>query len=271
MQVPNLISSKECKELVYSKTGTSTEIIDDDFRLWAAEAMMIIGSPVSFIPKVIGSKSNPSYKFTNHTVNLPCDFYALMPGGLMVNGVPVRYSENAFLYLKEGDCCNLEILNTPLEVFTDNFGNTFSPEVGRKVNENSVDITFNIVNGQIVFNKKEGDVCMAYYSLPIDNEGYIMIPDTAKYKRAITDYIIHNMDYIAWRRGDINNNVYQESKSNKEWSISAASMELKIPDVAQTESIKNALVRLVPAVNEYNKLFSTLGTQERRRNFNRRF
>lgn len=255
MIVPKLISSKVCAEMFYSKTGIQTELLDDDLRLWASEAYLLIGSPMTFIPKVVGSNVRADYAFKDYSVQLPCDFHKLIPGGISVNGVPVKWRSNAFHHLKDGDCCNLDYLNTPVEIFTDNFGNQFSPSAGRLLHNQLEEYTFDIVDDRMTFNVKTGELCLAYWSLPIDNEGYVMIPDTAKFKRAITDYLIWCNDYILWRQDSLKDKVYQTSEANKEWSISSAISELKVPDVEQTESIKDLMIRLKPAVQEYNRFF----------------
>lgn len=266
MIVPKLISSKVCIEQFYSSTGLQTELNEDDFRLWTAEVVDLIKYPLQYIPKVIGFQSNPDYHFTNYQVTLPCDFHSLIPGGIMVDGHYVKWAEDAFHYLMSGDCCDLGKLNDQkLEIFIDQFGNQFSPEVGRKVEDNCHEITFSISNNVITFNKKEGYCCLAYYSIPLDNEGYVMIPDTAMYKRAVTDYIRWKNDYILWRQQSLSDKVFQFSDQEKCWSVSAAIAELKQPSVEQTEVMKNSIIRLTPLVTSYNRFFRDLGQQEQKR------
>jgi hypothetical protein len=267
MIIPKLVSSREAVEQFYSNTGTQSELNDDDIRLWTAELCDLLKLPLSYIPKVIGHKQNSAYDFTNFTVPLPCDFQSLIPGGIAVNGNPVRWRQNSFHYLMGGDCCDLANLNTSMDIFVDQFGNEFSPQAS--VNPNLAplyqDITFDITDNRIVFNVREGKVCMAYWAIPIDPDGYVMIPDTAKFKRAVADYLTWKNDYILWRQGTLPKDVYIESRNNKEFSIAAAASEIKVPDVEQQESMKNSIVRLLPKVNSYNHFFKDLGTQEQRR------
>lgn len=268
MLIPKLVSSRTAVEQFYSNTGIQTEITDDDVRLWVAELVDLIGYPLMYIPKVIGHKQDPVYDFKNYTVSLPCDFYKLMPSGIAVNGNPVRWRQNSFHYLMDGDCCDIDENNTTaLDVFIDQFGNEFSPQSSISPNLAPLfqDVTFDITDNKIVFNIKEGKVCLAYWSYPIDNEGYMMIPDTAKFKRAVSDYLTWKNDYILWRQGTINNQVYQESKQMKEWAIASASAELKLPDVEQLQSIKDSVVRLIPKGFSYFHFFKDLGTAESRK------
>ena len=268
MIVPKLVSSKVCLEQFYSSTGIQNELNEDDARLWLSEFYLLVGAPIQFVQKVTGHKYNSDFDMKNYTVPLPPDFYKLMPSGISVDGNPVRWRSNSFHYLMDGQCCDLDSLNnTTMDIFIDQFGYEFSPQSGLSTNLAPLyqDVTFDIYDDKITFNIKEGKVCLAYWALPFDNEGFIMFPDTAKYKRAGTDYLIWKNDYILWRQGTIADKVYQVSEANKNWSLSSAANELKLPDVEQLQQLKDTVVRLIPKVTSYYHFFKDLGTPENRR------
>lgn len=266
MIIPKLTSSKEVVEKFYNSTGTSTEIIDDEVKLNIVELFDLIEYPLMYLPKIIGYKQDPRYDFTNYKVPLPCDFFKLYPSGISVDGNPVRWRSNSFHYLMDGDCCSIDNLNrTGLELFTDQFGNEFSPSEGSTTADNSFrDVTFDINNDEITFNIKSGKVCMAYWAYPVDNQGFLMIPDDSKFKRACTDYLIWKNDYILWRQQLISDKVYQESRNNKDWAISSVSSHFKLPDIEQLEGMKSSLIRLIPRINSYAHQFRDLGILESR-------
>lgn len=268
MIVTKLVSAREAVEKFYIDTRSQDFITEDEVKLWTAEIFDLIKYPLQYIPKVIGHKVDPDYNFTNYKVPLPCDFVAFIPGGISVNGNPVRWRSNSFHYLMDGDCCDINNLNaTMLDLFRDQFGNEFSPQSTVNPNTPAIlqDITFDVYDECIQFNIKEGVACIAYYSYPIDNQGYVMIPDTAKFKRAVTDFLIWKHDYIMWRQGSLSDAVYRESKDNKNWAIASAASELKIPDDFQMDSIKDSLVRLIPKFNARTHFYKDLGVQESRR------
>lgn len=268
MIVTRLVSSKECVEMFYKNTGIQTQINSDEAKHWMVEIFDLIKYPLQYIPKVTGHKQNPDYNFTNYKVPLPCDFVSFIPGGISVNGNPVRFRSSSFHNLMDGDCCDIKNFGSAnLDVFRDNFGNEFSPQASLDPNSPMIfqDVTFDVYNEEIQFNIKEGKVCLAYYSYPIDNEGYIMIPDNAKFKRALVDYLIWKNDYILWRQGAISDAVYKESKANKEYSVGSAAAELKLPDDYQLDSMKDTLIRLIPKFNSKNHFYKDLGVQEQRR------
>lgn len=265
--VSKYVSAKEIYERVMSRTGQQYELSVEDSQLAIAEIMDILGLQNTYHQRIVGSLNDSRYAFTNYTVPLPCDFYKLMPSGIAVNGNPVRWRTNSFHYLKDSSCCNLDVLNSgTLDIFTDNFGNEFSPSIGTSSSNASIygDVTFDINDDQITFNIKEGDACIAYLAYPLDKDGFLLIPDNAKYKRAVTNYLIWMNDYILWRQNAISDKVYQESKNESAFAIAAASSQLKMPDENQMESLKSTLIRLLPKVNSYNHFFKDLGQQESR-------
>ena len=266
MIVTSLVSSKIVAEHFYASTGIQNEITEDDLKLWIGEVYDLIGTKGQFIKKIIGSKQDTRYEFDNYTVPLPCDFASLIPGGVIVNGQSVHWDQNSFHYLKDGDCCDLGFLNSHIiEEFTDQFGNQFSPQVGTVDGGNDLrDVTFQIQQEAFTFNIKKGKACVAYWAYPFDNEGWIMIPNTAKYIRAVTDYVIWKYDYIQWRQQVIPRDVYMVSEENKRWGIASAANEIKMMDGDQMELMKNLITRLLPKFNEYNHRFSTSAMETRR-------
>lgn len=267
-----LVSSKECVERFYTDTGSQNFINSDDVKVWIVEVFGLIQYPLQYITKVVGYKQDSTYDFTNYEVPLPCDFVSFIPGGIAVNGNSVRYVSGSFGTLTQDsnqeDCCGLSAYsNTHPDIFTDNFGNQFSPQFSLAPNsvKKYQDITFSIKGDNILFNIKEGKVCLAYTAFPIDNEGYLMIPDTAKYKRAVTDYLIWKHDYIQWRSGQLPGEVYKESKDNKTYSIASAAGEIKMPSDYQLDSMKNTLIRLIPKFSSKNNFYKDFGIQEQRR------
>ena len=91
MIVTKLISAKEAVEKFYLDTRSQNFITPDEARIWTAEIFDFIKYPLQYIPKVIGHKQDPAYDFKDYKVPLPCDFVSFMPGGIAVNGNPVRW------------------------------------------------------------------------------------------------------------------------------------------------------------------------------------
>jgi hypothetical protein len=268
MQIAKYTSIKSVLERVYSDTGFNYEIPHEDLILWTVEVMDLIGYPLSYVPKIMGYKMDSAYDFTEYRVPIPCDFHSL--SAITVNGVPAIPASDSFHNLMDGNCCG--ITSVPAEVqdlFYSNFTDVvYSPQAGTINYQATVGslplVTFSMNDSWITFNVKEGKVCMAYMAFPIDEDGFPLIPDDTKYKRAVTNYLIHKVDYILWRRGIISDKVFQKSEMEYTWAIGSATSHLKVPDVHQMELIKRSIIRLIPKFDSYNSFFADLASKNYR-------
>lgn len=257
------LSSKEIINRVYRDTGYDNEIPFSDAIDWIVDALDKINYPLQYIRKVVGSKDIPAYEFDNYRVPLPCDFKML--DAVLVNGYNVRPSTNQIHHLLSGSCCDFST-ETDIDIFTDNFGNTFSPQSGNQDTwSSSSDITFDINDDFFTFSVKTGKVCLAYYAYPLDDEGYPLIPDEIYYKEAVKWYITYKIDYIQWRH-DLSNQSfrlnYQISESEWLWYVAAAQNNAKMPDVGQMENMKNFILTHRPRLDHFNTFFRNLGANE---------
>ena len=261
MQIYKYTSSKEIIENAYRTSGMQNDIPLADALYWVYECMELIAYPPQYVPKVIGFEQDDRYDFTDWRVPLPCDFHLLEPNGIAVDGYPVRMSTDSFHYLKGGECCGLDQTSSDF-AFQDNFGNIFDPALGRSLCYME-GVTYHIHDGWITFNVKSGKCCMAYWAFPVDENNFPLVPDDVKVKRAIADYLVHKMDYIAFRIGDIAPEVYKESQRQYHWSIAAAKSHLKTPDANEMKRMKDILIRLLPTQDAENRFFKELGYRER--------
>lgn len=268
MTIDKYTSIKSIVERVYGDTGYQFEIPHEDLILWTVEAMDLIGFPLTYVPKVMGYKQNPNYEFDKFRIPLPCDFHKLQT--IVVNGYPAYFRSNSFHHMLDGKCCGFDGLSSDVE---DLFYNAFDPSlvyspqaqpitnIPTKANNLT---TFDINDSWITFNIEKGKACMAYWAFPIDDEGFPLIPDDTKYKRAIYSYLIYKVDYRLWRQGFIDERVYRESENQWMWAVSSASAHLKTPNVEQMELLKNSLTRLIPRFHAYQNFFQDLATRKDR-------
>lgn len=263
MIIHRYTSIKPILERVYADTGYQFEIPHDDLILWTVEAIELIGYPLSYVPKIIGYKNDPAYDFTSYRVPLPCDFHRLQ--SIAVNGYPAYYRSSSFHYLLDGACCGLDSLTSDQQDLFITEAGEFSPQaLPLNTDSGSSIITFDINDNYITFNIESGKACVAYSALPIDEDGFPIIPDDAKYRRAVQDYLIHKIDYRLWRQGFIDEKVFKQSERNWLWSIGSASSHLKMPSIEQMELLKNSLTRLIPRFHSYQNFFRDLVTNKDR-------
>lgn len=262
-------SSKNIIEGVLRDTGIQEQINWEDCVSWIYEALGLIGSPFQYVNKVTGYQDNPDLDIVDFKAKLPCDLVQIKQ--IAVNGHPARYSSNTFHQMLDGSCCGFDIDSSgnSIDVFHDNFGNSFTPQAGLFYNQDyCCDYTFDLNHDYLTLSAKTGKVCLAYSAYPIDKEGYPEFPDDIKYELAIRKYLTMKMDYITWRsdpdsRGK--QSLYEHSEIEWLWYVGSAGNSAKMPDLSRMESFKNQVLRLIPKTNEFSTFFKHLGTREHKR------
>lgn len=260
MQIAKYVSSKETINNFFRNTGVSDRINYGDAAYWIYECMELIGTPLQYIPKVIGHNGDKSYDLESYRLELPADFHKLI--AVSIDGILALPSQNLFHQMLDGSCCGYDTDNLPSSNFYDNFGNVFSPQaLPFNTRQLSTPPTFTLNSNYITFDVKDGKVCMAYMAFPLDEEGFPLIPDNVKYKRAVAQYIQWKYDYIQWRQKLLPNEVYMESKQEYEWAIASARAEMLMPDLTQMESLRRSLTKMVVRTEDFQTAFSTMNSK----------
>ena len=126
---------------------------------------------------------------------------------------------------------------------------------------------YKVNNGVVFTDFKEGFINIAYKAYPVDNEGFLMIPDDEKLRAAVKYHLIYKIDYRAWRVNPASPGMkalLNDSEQRRDFYAGAARNKSHIPNVSKMESIKNRWLSLIPRINEHRNGFRTLNNQERR-------
>lgn len=133
---------------------------------------------------------------------------------------------------------------------------------GTFFNPNSLEMGFK-TQGKIIYTTfKDGEVTVAYKSIPVDEEGYPMILDNERYKNALELYITRDRFKKYFQKGQISQNVYQDAQQEYAWAAGQLSEELKMPSINEWENISQAHNQLLPKTEEFKKGFETTGITE---------
>lgn len=260
MFIDKYTSTKEIVNNLFRDTDRTETINYADAAYWIYECMELINYPMTYIPKVMGHKGEESYDLENYKAELPDDFHRLI--AVALDGIICIPSQNNFHHLMDGSCCDWSNDSFPSEYFYDNFGNTFSPQalpLNRKVADRPP--TFTISDHFITFDRREGKVCLVYWAFPLDKEGFPLIPDDVKYKRACSNYLGWKYDRIAWRKGLIPRDVFLESQDEKDWAIASCQSNLKMPDVNQMESIRRQVTKMIVRTDDFKSAFNFMNNR----------
>lgn len=235
-----------------------------DMLTWASEAMEKIGAFPSTETFVTGKGGTPFIKLSNYQAQLPIGLHNIIQVAYsdLETGpyYPMRYSTGSF------DSAIGITTETVNEDDTITYGTKEEPTMLSSYN---IDRTYVITPGYIKTNQKQGFLMMAYTAIPLDEEGYPLIPDHISFIEALYWYITMKLLYPMWKMGKIRDEVYYDARRSWNYYCKQAYGVALSPNIDQMEAIKNTWNRLVPEMNEHNTFFSTLGQEQIIRNHNR--
>jgi hypothetical protein len=126
----------------------------------------------------------------------------------------------------------------------------------------SGDYTYLVVPGYIKTALKEGNLMVSYQAIPVDDDGYPMIPDDESFEEALYWYINMKLTYPEWKAGRVRDAIYYDARSSWNYYRKQAYGNAMMPNIDQLEAIKNAWLRLVPEINEHADAFTSLNERQ---------
>jgi hypothetical protein len=293
--VYNLTSVKR----VIAKVFTDLDLKEGDHRVsdmveWSGEALEKIGGFPTFETKVAGKDDMPLLEIISYQARLPYDFHNLIQVAYSstTSGpfYPMRYATGSFdhgaqitnvvteytastsdlvtlcmtLYSLEYEDALAKINNEP--AIREILQSLITPNASVSITSSTsttTDYTYLIKHGYIQTNLESGYLMLAYQAIPVDNEGYPMIPDNQSFIEAVYWYIVMKLLYPQWVSGVIRDAVYADAKRSWNFYCKQAYGNVMMPNGAeQMESIKNTWHRLVEEMNEHDSFFSTMGQEQ---------
>lgn len=265
---------------------------------WAGEAVKKIGAFPSLITRTTGKGGQPLLALVNYQVKLPCDLiginqvsYAPTEAGPFY---PMSYASGSY----DANVPNVAIPSTndalaivsesPLvELTMSLYGDTYAQALTRintypNIREQLEALLYNnttplsdrdtttlsdpytyVVNSNYIkTNIRTGYLMVSYQAVPVDDEGYPMIPDDESFEEAIYWYINMKLTYPEWKMGRVRDAVYFDARNSWNYYRKQAYGNAMMPNVDQLEAIKNAWLRLVPEINEHGNAFATLAQKQ---------
>lgn len=198
---------------------------------WSAEALEQIGAYLQYVHK------SDTLEVEGYRVGLPCDFHKIV--AIEHEGEHLRYLSGDFdTYYHTNDSKNLRT--------------TGISGLGYTINSAFINTNF-----------ESGKITMSYLAIPVDSEGFPLIPDNVSYKEAIFWYIVMKLMLGGFTHP--NQQVFNYLMAEQRWHhyCSQARGKANMPNADMIESIKNSWNRLMPVMNDH-KFFNRLtGDSER--------
>lgn len=217
---------------LYRDLGTNTELNESDIIEWAGEALMLIGAYPQFVENI------SLLEVTNHTAKVPTNFLYLKSVTNSKTGHVLSWNNKSAVTNYNCPECKIPTCCTE-----DNF----------YIHDCQLNTSLNC-----------GTLCFTYIGLPVDCDGYPMMPDDVYYDKALKAYCTYMLDKIQFRKGTLPQAIFQFSEKEWLWYVGAAKGSANTLDTNAMERIKNVWVRLIPRQNEFRNNFNNLGKPEQR-------
>ena len=196
---------------------------------YAVDFIRIVGTPPSFIEKTA------LVRIDGYRGELPCDFYEMIqvrtaaPKG--EHGHALRYTTDSF---------------------------HLSPH-----HHKHPDYTYKLQGNCIFTSLEKGMVELAYRAMPVDDEGYPLIPDNSSFSRALELYIKLQWFTIQFDQGKISDKVLANTQQQYSFAVGQAQTDLIRPSIDQMEAISNMWNKMLPdTTKDHTHGFVHEGTRE---------
>jgi len=238
-----MISGYKSIKTLIAKVYRDLDITEEDRWVsmieWTAEALQHIGAYSQFRPKT------EDLTVTGFRAHLPCDYYKMTQ--VSYGGVPLLYGTGSFDKTK----ANQDGVELKTTASTD----TSLPNPG------SIRPVYTI-NDSYIFTNFNGVITLSYLAIPVDEDGFPLIPISAAFDEAIFRYIVTKLYYPEFISGRMPANLYDKLENDWNYKCMAARGEAYMPNVDQLESIKNQWLRLIPDINQHSQFFNELNQRE---------
>jgi hypothetical protein len=126
--------------------------------------------------------------------------------------------------------------------------------------------TYTVGQGYIFTTKSKGIIAMSYSAIPTDDCGYPTIPAEQQWLEAGAHYIAHRIARKLWIRNELAGDKFQVIERDKEWYFAQAVNHAKQWNgVDEAETVKNSVMRTIPAVQDHASFFANMQLPEQRK------
>lgn len=220
---------------------------------WISEAVEKIGSVKQLKRVVSGSDDAPYLKINNHQASLPSDLFRLnqvaFSSSANGNWVPMKISTSSFnswgSIRPEEDLTDLDSKMRPIDTTTES------------------GLTYSIKPGYINTSVKDGYIKLSYDAIPVDEDGYPLVPDNISYAEAVYWYVVMKLKYPEYLSGKMDQGRYHDIRRSWNFYCKQAYGDSMMPTLDEMDSIKNSWLRLMPEINEHDSFYKDVSTEQK--------
>lgn len=211
--------------------GISFETMID----YTIDFLHIVGVPAEFVDKLYETD------FENFRAELPDDYVEC--NQIIIDDRVARYATDTF------------------HNFYRDIKTTSNYELNSKL-PRSVDYTFTINNSFIYLSKEKGNLKMSYKAIPVDEDGFPMIPDNPVFQKALRLYMEKEHCRILYLNDKLDINKLSKIEQDYFWSVGQWETESRKLNLSKAESLFNSFRTLLVRDTEFNNRFRNDGKKE---------
>lgn len=274
------VSLKTIVERVYSDFGLNFQFSYDEAAEWAGSLLAQLGC-ISALEDKVACAMVDEGRF-----ELPCDLesitqiakiegaelpncslaaFSLLGEGTAV--VPISVVDTvartfSLCKCEDGTSVNLNTLRLiPMRWSTDNFHYKFHNNRG-DYNRNS-DYSYKLNRGYGFPNFSNGRVAISYKGIPLDDEGYPMIPNEEFWRNAVKWEIGYKIAFKAFMSDVLTENKFKYIERDRDWYIAQAVNKTKIfTNDDEAQSFVNQTVALIPRGTGHENFFRNISREQ---------
>jgi hypothetical protein len=243
-----------------------------DILEWVYYAMELIGAQQVYVQKTTDGNEDLGHPtpvlIENGRGELPIDLHQIIQVRDYNTGRVLRATIDSYLISKNNisfgvhDSRTLHVSNTTENTLLDvnsQYGRLYNSEI----NSGYVgELTYSVNNSYIFTSFDSGYIEISYMAFPTDNRGFPLIPEDAKYIKAVESYIIERVARRLWLQDRMSTDKYKVLEQEWLWYVGSAKGSMNTLSLDQMESLKNQLTRLIPRSNLHDSGFKTFGNKE---------
>lgn len=186
---------------------------------------------------------------------LPCDLISIIQVKDLDTGICLRAMTDTFVPKPPVND------NTPPKDMLNNVnspGGMYIPPMKKYMEEPSFK-----TQGRIIFTSfPEGQLEIAYKSIPVDDDGFPLLIDNETYLNALEAYIKVKVFTVKYDTGKIQSGVLSNAQSDYAWAAHLLQSEMTMPSMSEMESITRMLNTMIRPVTQFDNGFKNLGNRE---------
>ena len=245
VQIDNIL------ERVYRDYGLQ-DIYPDEAAEWIWDVVAFIGTPYA-IEDAVPVK----IEIVDYRGILPYDLYSVEQVREYSTGRAMREMTDTFFKSQNSIFNEGTDVEQDVDVTT---GESFYTSVGPS--SNPAYFTFKIQGNHIFTGIDNGNVEMAYKKFPIDENTLLpLIPENAKYIRAVVDYIAEKKAFKLMLQDLLSERKYDRIAQKYLFSVGAAQSECVLPNVSRMEILVNRMKSPLPYYDHFSTNFRGMGSR----------